>query len=282
MTDAERRAKEVRARRAPRPPRTADHERAAIESRTVETWVDEGSIRDEADRASRRARSSTSSPAPRRRRSGVDAEIAATVGAELAELVGAERGRRLADRLAQASDALDRGRYDEAKRVAGTIAREVPGLAAAHEIVGLADYRLGRYKSAAKALSTAKDLHLDAALLPVLADCYRALRRWAAVERTWAELKDASPSHEVMAEGRIVAASAQADRGDLRAALATMASAKKVPKRVRLHHLREWYVIADLYDRLGEPIEARRWFQTIARHDADFADVDERLRTLGV
>ena len=32
------------------------------------------------------------------------------------------------------------------------------------------------------------------------------------------------------------------------------------PKSVREHHLRQWYVLGDLYDRVGDPISARRWF----------------------
>jgi hypothetical protein len=55
----------------------------------------------------------------------------------------------------------------------------------------------------------------------------------------------------------------------------------KTPRRVRDHHLREWYVVGDLYDRLGEPIAARRWFTTVAERAPDFADVSDRLRTLG-
>jgi hypothetical protein len=40
-------------------------------------------------------------------------------------------------------------------------------------------------------------------------------------------------------------------------------------------------VIADLYDRIGDPINARRWFASVAEHDDEFADVTARLRTLG-
>ena len=50
---------------------------------------------------------------------------------------------------------------------------------------------------------------------------------------------------------------------------------------MRDHHLRQWYVLADLHDRAGDPIEAVRWFELIAGHDRDFVDVRERLRALG-
>lgn len=79
----------------------------------------------------------------------------------------------------------------------------------------------------------------------------------------------------------MVAAGAQADRGDLAAALQTMAKVATRPRRVRTHHLREWYVLGDLHDRAGNPLEAARWFARVAAEDAEFVDVSNRLRALG-
>ena len=149
------------------------------------------------------------------------------------------------------------------------------------EVLGLASYRLGRYKPAVAALQQAQELHENPALLPVIADAYRGLRRWSAVERVWGQIKAASPSQEVMSEGRIVMAGALADQGDIAGAIAVMQDGRKPPKRVRDHHLREWYVLGDLYDRLGETITARRWFGAVAEEAPDFVDVQDRLRGLG-
>jgi len=84
-----------------------------------------------------------------------------------------------------------------------------------------------------------------------------------------------------MAEGRIVAAGALADQGDLAGAIALMSKVKKAPKTVREHNLRQWYVLADLYDLLGDPINARQWFSKVAEHDSDYEDVQQRLRSVG-
>ena len=124
-------------------------------------------------------------------------------------------------------------------------------------------------------------MHADPALLPALADCYRAMRRWRDVDEVWDQLKAASPAHDVMAEGRIVVASSLAERGELKQAIGLMEAAAKPPKRVRDHHLRQWYVLADLYDRAGDSIAATRWFREVARNDPQFADVRDRLRSLG-
>ena len=76
-------------------------------------------------------------------------------------------------------------------------------------------------------------------------------------------------------------AGALADQGDIAGAIDVMLDGRKAPKRVRDHHLREWYVLGDLYDRLGETITARRWFGAVADEAPDFVDVQERLRGLG-
>lgn len=247
--------------------------RRRASERTTEEWIDEGSIRDAAVAAADRA----AAPAPRREPRPLDPEI----GEELVGALGEQRGRRLSERLAQASEALDRERFDEARRIAASIAKEAPTVAAVQEVLGLASYRLGRYKQAVAALQQAQELHENPALLPVIADGYRAMRRWQAVERVWEQIKAASPSQDVIAEGRIVWANSIADQGDLSGAIAAMQDGVKPPKRVRDHHLRQWYVLGDLYDRLGDAINARRYFATVADHDPEFVDVLDRLRALG-
>ncbi|MEM8621868.1 MAG: hypothetical protein AAGF73_19370 [Actinomycetota bacterium] len=264
------------ARRGPRSPRDPKAEQRRIEERTLDTWIDEGST-DEG----RRLRAAASGATRRAKVTGSGTSIDPEDKRALTDALGKTRGERIAERLEQAANALDRERHQEARRVAAGVIKEAPDIAAAQQILGLANYRLGYWKPAATALERANELHADPTTLPVLADCYRALRRWSAVDRTWLELRSASPAHEVLAEGRIVAAGALADRGDLRGALATMEPATKRPKAVRDHHLRQWYVLGDLSDRVGDPIAARRWFAEVAGHDPAFADVDARLRSLG-
>ena len=272
-TAAERRAAEVRATRGPRKPVDASVERERIEQRETERWVDEGSIRAEAQAAT--ARASSARP---RRETPVDPEVLAELQVAAAD---PRRAERLAERLTSAAAALDRERFDDARRMVAPVVRELPSLAAAHEINGLANYRMGRWREAAAALDEARHLHLDPALLPVLADCYRGMKRWTAVDALWREIRELSPSHEVIAEARIVVAGAHADRGELKQAIALMQPAQKAPKKVRDYHLRQWYVLADLLDRAGDTMGATRWFREVVAHDADFADARERLRALG-
>jgi tetratricopeptide (TPR) repeat protein len=263
----------VRARRAPRKPVDPSIERQKIEQRQTERWVDEGSIRAEAQAAT--ARASSARP---RRDATVDPEVLAELHVAAAD---PRRADRLAERLTSAAAALDRERFDDARRMVAPVVRELPRLAAGHEISGLANYRMGRWREAAASLEQARLLHADPALLPVLADCYRGMRQWTAVDTVWREIREQSPSHEVTAEARIVVAGAYADRGELKQAIALMEPAQKTPKKVRDYHVREWYVLADLLDRAGDTMGATRWFREVLAHDADFADTRERLRALG-
>jgi len=235
-------------------------------------WLDEGSIRSEAQAATRRAASNRDRPERK-----LDPEVVA----EIHDATDPKRAARLAERLTVASAALDRERFEEARRLATSLARELPDVAAVHEVAGLAAYRTGRWRLAVASLELAQQLRPDPALLPVIADSYRAMRRWKEVDRIWSDVRAASPTHDVMAEARIVAAGALADRGELREAISLMTPATRPPKRVRDHHLRQWYVLGDLYDRAGDPVAAARWFGEVARRDPDFADVGDRLRALG-
>ena len=238
-----------------------------------ETWVDEGPLREIAEQATDRAQRDA---APRRRRAELDAEVMADVQRE----AGA-RAARFNERLLSASEALGRGRYDDARRMVAPVLRDLPQIALAHEIAGLSFYGVGQWRKAAAELEQARQLEHSTRLHAVLADCYRALRRYDMVEQLWLELRAASPSHELMAEGRIVAAGALADQGDLRGALKLLERARSVPDTPRDYHLRQWYVLADLLDRSGDIVEARRYFTLVARVDADFSDVKQRLAALG-
>jgi len=241
-----------------------------------EQWIDEGSLRDEAEKAAARA---GSEEPPKRRAPRTD--LAPEVSEELDRQAAAGRQARYKERLASAAEALDRGRYADARRMVQPVLRDLPEMAFAHEIAGLALYRLGQWRKAAGELETARLLDGTVNHNAVLADCYRALHRYHEVDTLWRELKEASPAPALLSEGRIVAAGSLADQGDLQGALAVMAKALEVPKKPRDHHLRQWYVLADLLDRSGDVIKARRYFGLVFEADREFADVADRLRALG-
>ena len=276
--EAERRREAVRSRGGGEVRK--DREQTPV-SREAETWVDEGRIeddvRDAAEGAVRRAL------APRRTvsaRPKDEDELDPQTKADVAKVLEPVRANRLSGRLKAAQIALERERYSEAKRIAKSLTKELSGVAAVHEVIGLASYRMGQWRDATAALELARSIRLHIEDMPVLADCYRAQRRWSDVDAVWAELKELSPSPEVMAEGRMVAAGSLSDRGELKDAIELMLKVAAIPRRVHEYHLKQWYVLGDLYDKAGNVQKAREFFQRVALHDKEYADVSERLASL--
>jgi tetratricopeptide (TPR) repeat protein len=202
----------------------------------------------------------------------VAAELAAAVGERAA--AGAER------RLGDAARAFERERYVEVTRLLRPLADRAPKVAAVRELMGLAFYRQGKWAEAVGHLEAYRRLSGSYDAHPVLADSHRALGHWDEVAAIWEELREASPKAEIVSEGRIVAAGALADRGDLRGAIRLLTKGAEAT-RPKWFHLRVWYALADLYERAGDVPRARELFRRILERDASFADVVERTEALG-
>lgn len=206
--------------------------------------------------------------------------LAEDVLSELRRALGPTEAARLAPRLAQAIRAYERDRYDDALRALRSIAGLAPGAPAVRELLGLTLYRLGRWRAAIEELDAFHTLTKSYDQHPVLADCHRALRHWKAVDELWEDLRQASPGAELVAEGRIVAAGALADRGDMADAIQLLERSPAGRKRVRPHDLRVSYALAGLYERSGDVPRARELLRIVAIHDPDFVDVEARLSAL--
>lgn len=271
-----------------------------------EEWVDEGEVRSSATGAVRRGRQSGKPPAgsgrpakrsPQKKESppapavSPDDEVAVLRAGSadptvdplvaLTKAVGAVRAARLDKRLSEATDDFLEERFDEASKVLRPIVKEAPSVPLGRELLGLTYYRLGRWKAAIVELEAFRLLTGSADQNAVLADCYRAMRRWKDVDRLWNELREASPSAAVVTEGRIVAAGALADQGRLPAAIELLSQGWRIPKRAQEHHLRRAYALADTYERAGDVPKARELFAWVAATDRDFSDASRRRRALG-
>ena len=198
----------------------------------------------------------------------------------LARLVGADRAKSLSRKLNDAGRAFQAERFADARTQLRPVVKEAPSLPEGRELMGLTLYRLGRWREAIDQLEVFRELTGSTEQHPVLADCYRALGRVNDVEFLWQELGDASPSSEIVTEGRIVLAGAYADAGDLAKAIRTLQSGWKLPKRPGDQHLRRAYALADFYDRAGKTARARELFKWIAGHEPRFADVKTRVKQL--
>lgn len=205
--------------------------------------------------------------------------MAPDVEAEIRRLGGRRADDYLA-RLMAAADHFANDRERDALRVLRALRDVLPDAPAVRELTGLAEYRAGNYRAAAKELEAFVALTDSAEQHPVLMDCYRALGRWKQVDTLWAELGASSPSPELVTEGRIVYAGSLADRGRLDEALAVLRKKVRPVARPRERHLRLWYALGDLEERAGNLATARELFDRVRRQDPDFADVAARVAAL--
>ena len=199
---------------------------------------------------------------------------------DLMRALGPAQGKSAVGRFEAASVAFRDERFNEALPRLAQLARQAPDVADVRELHGLTLYRLGRFDAAMRELEAFRELSGSVEQHPVLADCHRALRRWADVDALWKELGAASTSAELVNEGRLVLAGSRADRGELPAAIRLLEKGWRMPSRPRPHHLRRAYALADLYERVGRAPRARELFRWIDSHDPHLADVTERARAL--
>ncbi len=251
---------------------TDSERRAANDARSSENAAIITEVRDEATAAVSRGGSRRRDPAP--------IDLAGEVREQLSRAVGTARTERVERRLAEAAEHFEAERFADAARILKKLVDEAPTVAAVHELYGLTLYRQEKWKPAARELEAFRLLSNSTDQHPVLADCYRGMRQWAQVGELWDELRAASPSAELVTEGRIVMAGSLADRNDLSGAIALLEQSFTFPKRPMPHHLRRAYVLADLYERSGDLPKARTMFGRIENVDPDFADVRRRVRAL--
>ena len=195
------------------------------------------------------------------------------------ELTGYEL--RFAERaLAKALEAYERERYNETIRLLEPLTRSQASVNAVLELLGLAYYRRGDWTRAIKLLTRLFEQTESHDQDPVLCDCFRALKRFDDVELIWGRLKEASPSRELVAEGRIVYASALGDQSRTVEGITLLEQAIKREKRLDLVTIRQMYALAQLFERGGDFQRAKLQYRAIAKIDPSLYDVAERLAAL--
>ncbi len=195
--------------------------------------------------------------------------------------LGGKQAPRLLRYLEQAAVAYEAERYRDTERAMRVLMDNVPDAPTVIELKGLVEYKTGKWSKAIDNLEFARKASGNDGLIPAIMDCQRARGNYEAVEDLWAELRDASPDAETMADGRVVMASSMAENKDIPGAIELLAKAPKVKGKARDHHSRTWYVLGDLYERAGDVARARKMFTQVADHDPDLADVLDRLDALG-
>jgi tetratricopeptide (TPR) repeat protein len=208
-------------------------------------------------------------------------EVPFDVSNELRQAAAPRDVARVELRLADAARAYDRERYTDALPILRDLAKAAPGASSVRELLGLTYYRLGRWRDAIRELRAFFERTGSVEQHPVLADCERALGNHSAVTELFGELRQAGAGSDVLAEGRLVMAGSLADRGRVDEAIELLLPAVNRPVRKPLdRHLRQWYAIADLYERSGDLPRAREYFVKVVAADPEMSDVVERLASL--
>ena len=210
-------------------------------------------------------------------------DVSAAIRRAAVAMTTYQREKRV-EQMQKAVDAYDRNRYEEAARLANRLAQDLPDVTAIREIAGLSSYRSGQWRIARMHLERYRELSTEPEYLPLEMDAARAMGRVRVVTDLFEILRQESPDPELLAEARLVVAGSLADRGKLKEAIELLESngAGEPRRKPAERHVRQWYALADLFDRAGELPKARRFFEMVDAADPDAYGVRSRLKELGV
>ena len=210
------------------------------------------------------------------------AEVAAEIR-KAADTATAHHREVLVVKMEDAVAAYDRHRFQEAARLAKVVADEapaVPGRAGAGGLGRLPGRPLARGRPPARGLRDAHRRRRPPAgadgLLPGPAPAAQGGRPVAEPAPALARARCAGRGPD--RGGRQLA-----DQGDLEGAISLLATAGagRALRNPSDRHIRQWYALADLYERAGDLPRAREFFLRVAQADPDAYDVADRLGALG-
>jgi tetratricopeptide (TPR) repeat protein len=147
--------------------------------------------------------------------------------------------------------------------------RRAGRVGAVREAVGIAAYHAQEWAEALTELRTARRISGDPSVLPVIADCERALGRPERALRVLSDPDVAKLDPATRVELLIVVAGARRDLGQLDAALAVLARGGLDRTRPRPGAARLWYAYADTLEAADRREEAAQWFAASAAADVD-------------
>lgn len=199
---------------------------------------------------------------------------------ELRDSARPGKGDILVKVFAEAVAAYAEGNLDEAARLGDQSKHMALRSVSVREFIGLVYYAQEKWREAARELAAFRRMTGSTAQNHVIADCYRALKRPDKALEYCDEIDQRQVAEDVYYEGHIVAAGALADQGRLEDGIARLLRLDMQPQTVAEHHLRAWYVLADLLERSGRFTQAKRWFNAVAEADPDLTDAQERSAAL--
>lgn len=222
---------------------------------------------------------------PARRRERKDRErrpfhLTDDITRELRATARPGKGDILVKVFADAAAAFAEGDYGEAIRLGEQAKHIALRSVVSRELLGLAYYRAGKWKEAARELSAFRRISGSTEQNPVIADCYRATGKPEKSLEYCDEIREGDVDAAIYYEAQIVGAGALADMNRLDDAIERLEALELSPDVAEEHHLRAWYALGDLLERRGRFTQARKWFEGVEATDPDLTDASERAARL--
>lgn len=175
---------------------------------------------------------------------------------------------------------------DDDPEVALTFARRARGMAprsaVVREALGVMAYRTGDFRTARKELQAARRMSGGIEMLPLLADCERALGAPERALEIGALPEARRLADEDAVELLIVLAGARLDMGDADAAVALLARSASAARDDQPWAARIAYAYAAALESASQQAQAREWFERCVALDFDeLTDAADRLALLG-
>lgn len=204
------------------------------------------------------------------------------VARELSQVAHRGKAEEVKRLMKEATEAFTDDRYSDALGPLVAAKKDAPRSPSVRELLGLTYYRLGRFRETAREIAAYRRLSAERDQDHVYADAERALGRpEKALDILEGLAREEAGTEEQWAEALIVKAAALGDLGRHDEAVEALHHGPLEPSEVDEHHLRLWYVLADLLDEAGRRSEARDWWDAIYNEDPDFFDVADRRLGLG-
>lgn len=200
--------------------------------------------------------------------------IPRSVRDEVARLTPKNRLQPALELIEVASDAFLQGRYRQALEKLREAKSLSPRAPVVRELMGLASYRLERWKEALGELRTYRRMSGDTTHLPVEMDCLRALGRREDVHKAWEELQRLGGHPAALKEGRVVYGAFLLDEGEPRRAW-EVTRPKRISADAHEADLRQWYVASRAAAALGDVDTARQLLRGIEDLDSSFPGLAE-------
>lgn len=233
------------------------------------------------DRAPRGRRGPAGGPGKRPRKPPIPRDVPRLPGPVWRD-IDAATAHGLAPEVARAVSAAGELADDEPERATALLrwAKETaPRSAAVREALGVDAYRRGDFETAARELGAYRRLSGRQDQNHLLADSLRATGRGERI-RDLVQAMGEDVDEERRFEAHMVHAGALADAGDVLRAREVLERASGEPGIAGPHHLRLWYMNAELSLELGDRERAAELLAAVVTLDPDFLDAAERLAEL--